>query len=448
MSATNSDTKCPTCTYTCELPSELRKHFKRNSQCKLSNEDIKKYFNDVNKDKYKNEDPALGCPHCFKAFANKSSFAKHIKTSICGKSHNIVIQETGTINGLNGDDNQIILQPISGSNIAVSNINNSNNVINNYITNNLIVPSGFEMLLQSIPVEDIKKYLLLGKDGIDKVFKMTFENQNHNNFFFRNSNKKNISYLSENYTLEICQINEMVSKLQDKYIQLTYGMYAQCISMLQIEEKIQIFELMQEIEKIKPTDINIDNQIRNLFTKSSNENGQEIAKRIQSQITMLNTNADYKAAALEYCNKYLDYVKYIENIHDMEYKSKISLKFIISKLGNPLKNDKLASQVIYNDFLINYYEDTFYYKYWHERINKEKELILTMPDITIQDVRDLNIRITSIKNALSLMSLKYKQLHDKDNIPPTEDTFEATMPLIYSNYEDNHDIANLKDFEF
>ena len=57
------------------------------------------------------------------------------------------------------------------------------------------------MLLKTIPVEDIKNYLLLGKDGIDKVFKMTFENMANNNFYFQNSNKKNISYLIPNDTI-------------------------------------------------------------------------------------------------------------------------------------------------------------------------------------------------------------------------------------------------------
>jgi len=383
----NNDTSCPTCEYTCKLPHQLKKHFIRNSHCKMTNENITKYFIDINKNKHNtdNDSNCNTCLHCWKIFSSKSSLIKHTKTSQCGKAHTTIIQEHNGNNAITGNDN--ILQNINGSNISVNNTsnsnNNSNNVINNYIDNRLIVPSGYEILPKNIPPEDIKKYLLLGKDGVDKVFKMTFENNANANFFFRNSNKKNISYLSQNYTVEICQNNEMIRKLQDKYIQLIYGMYAECVNMLQIQEKVQIFELIQEIHKIKPTDINIDNQIRNLFTKSSNKNGQDIAMRIHTQITMLNTNADYKTAALEYCTKYLDYVKYIENIHDLECKSKISLRFIISKLGNPLENTNLVDDVVYNDFLLNYYENTFYYKYWNNRIQKEKELIFNMPNILL-----------------------------------------------------------------
>jgi hypothetical protein len=385
------------------------------------------------------------CLHCWKTFTRKDALLRHAKTSQCGKAHTTIIQEHTGNNSITGNDN--ILQHINGSNISVNNTSNSNNVINNYnIENNLIVPSGYEMLLKNIPVEDIKKYLLSGKDGVDKVFTMTFENYSNANFFFRNSNKKNISYLSQNYTLNTCQEWEMVCKLQDKYIQLIYGMYAECANMLQIQEKVQIFELIQEMDKIKPTDINIDTQIRNLFNNSSNKNGQDIAKRIHTQITMLNTNADYKHAALEYCNKYLDYVKYIENIHKLECKSKISLRFIISKLGNPLENTNLVDDVVYNDFLLNYYENTFYYKYWTNRIQKEKELIFNMPNITVQDIRELDIRTNSIKHALTLMETTYTQIHDTDNTSINEDTFVAIMPSVYSNYVHNDDVANLNDF--
>jgi len=424
----------------------------------MTNEDINKYFNDILKAK-NTEDDMLACMHCSKVFSRKDALIRHTKTSKCGITHTTILQNHTGNNSITGSENIIIQQPINGSNISVNNVNNSNNVINNNITNNvsnnlsnnLIVPSGFEMLLKTIPIEDIKKYLLLGKDGIDTVFKMTFENNANNNFFFRNSNKKNISYLSQNYTLEICQINEMVTKLQDKYIQLIYGMYAECATMLQIQEKVQIFELIQEMDKIKPTDINIDNQIRNLFTKSSNTNGHNIATRIQSQINMLNTNADYKKTALEYCNKYLDYVQYIQNIYNLECKSKISLRFIISKLGNPLQNNNLNNQTIYNDFLLNYFENTFYYKYWNNRIHKEKELIFNMPNIKVQDIRDLDIRTTSIQHAITLMSHKYTQLYDLqrqgDTTTINEHTFIAIMPSVYSNYQQNDDIANLNDFQ-
>lgn len=448
---TNNDTICPTCNYKCSQPSQLKKHFKNNSHCKMTNEDIDKYFNDILKNK-NTEDDTLECIHCSKAFSRKDALTRHTKTSKCGITHTTILQNHTGNNAITGSDNIIIQQPINGSNISVINNNNSNNVINNnnYITNNLIVPSGFEMLLKTIPVEDIKKYLLLGKDGIDTVFKMTFENNANNNFFFRNSNKKNISYLSQNYTLEICQINEMVQKLQDKYIQLIYGMYAECSNMLDIQEKVQIFELIQEMDKIKPTDINIDNQIRNLFTKSSHTNGQDIATRIQSLINMLNTNADYKKTALEYCNKYLDYVQYIQNIHNLECKSKISLHFIISKLGNPLQNNNLNNTTIYDDFLVNYYENTFYYKYWNTRIQHEKELIFNMPNIKVQDIRDLDIRTTSIQHAITLMSHKYTQLYNSqrqgDSTTINEHTFIAIMPSVYSNYEHDDDIANLNDF--
>lgn len=222
-------------------------------------------------------------------------------------------------------------------NTSVNKINTDNNVINNYnIPTNLIVPSGFEMLLNTIPPEDIKNYLLLGKDGIDKVFAMTFENNANINFFFPNSNKKNISYLSQNYTLDTCQENQMKSKLQDKYIQLIYGMYAKCANILQNQDKTQLFELIHEMNQTKTTSKKINTQILNLFDKLTRQNAKEIAKRIQSQIIMFNTNTEYKTAVIEYCTKYFDYVQYIENIYELDCKPKIPYYAFTSELDNSL----------------------------------------------------------------------------------------------------------------
>ena len=435
----NSDSICPKCNYTCNLPSQLKKHFKNNSKCKMTNEEINKYFNDINKEKNCNESNILTCMNCWKVFSRKDALLRHTTKSKCSKTHYIQTLEN------TGNENQLNQQFINGSNISVINNNNSNNVINNYITNNFIVPTGFEMIPKHLLTEDIKNYLLLGKSGVDKIFKLTFEENSNNNFFFRNSNKNNVSYLTDNYTLEICQTNEIIKILQDKYIQLIYSMYAECANMLQIQEKVKIFDLIQDIEKIKPTDINLDNLIRNLFSKSSNKNGQEIAKRIQTHITTLNTNANYKTIALEYCNKYLDYIKFIDNIRDIECKTKISLRFINSKLGNPLDDINLRNNTIYNYFLLNYFENTYYFKFWKTRIQKETELILHMDNTTVQDIRELNARINSINQAIKLTQHKYniiyKTVKEEDDID--EYTFFAIIPDIYAEYSYDSDISNI-----
>ena len=74
-----------------------------------------------------------------------------------------------------------------------------------------------------------------------------------------------------------------------------------------------------------------------------------------------------------------------------------------------------------------------------------------MPNIKVQDIRDLNIRTLSIQLALTLMAQKYNLLHDDDNNTLNEDTFIAIMPTVYTNYKpsehnDNNDVANLHDF--
>ena len=80
-------------------------------------------------------------------------------------------------------------------------------------------------------------------------------------------------------------------------------------------------------------------------------------------------------------------------------------------------------------------------------IQKEKELIFNMPNITVQDIRELDIRTTSIKHALTLIETTYTQIHDTDNTSINEDTFVAIMPSVYSNYVHNDDVANLNEFE-
>ena len=63
---------------------------------------------------------------------------------------------------------------------------------------------------------------------------------------------------------------------------------------------------------------------------------------------------------------------------------------------------------------------------------------------TVQDIHDLNTRISSIKHAITLMEHKYNLIHNKEL---NEDTFFPVFPEIYSKYSPSYDIANLNDFK-
>ena len=90
---TNSATVCSKCKYTCELPSQLKKHFKNNSHCKMTNEDINEYFINIYKHKYKIEDNIIACSHCCKVFTRKDALVRHNKISKCGKANATTIKE-------------------------------------------------------------------------------------------------------------------------------------------------------------------------------------------------------------------------------------------------------------------------------------------------------------------------------------------------------------------
>ena len=83
----NSDTKCPTCDYTCDLPWKLKQHFTRNSTCKMTSEDIKKYFQDINKEKMEDntQQTKYGCINCSKIFTRKDEMK--VKASNISKSY-------------------------------------------------------------------------------------------------------------------------------------------------------------------------------------------------------------------------------------------------------------------------------------------------------------------------------------------------------------------------
>jgi hypothetical protein len=221
-------------------------------------------------------------------------------------------------------------------------------------------------------------------------------------------------------------------------------MYAACANVLSIHEKIIIYELIDQIEQISPLNIDINNLLKNIITSKTSNNSRTIANKLTEFINTITTNAEYKTIALDYCTKYMDYINFIEQQYDNEFKAKISLRYINEKLGNPMQQPKFNNDFTFNEFNMKYMNETFYYKYWTKRIDDEKELIFNTQQIKVQDVRALDIRRKAIKLAIESMQLQYDKIYSKTI---TQDEFIVIIPDIYKNYNEyNSDIANHNDF--
>jgi hypothetical protein len=71
---------CPTCKYTFEYPSRLKKHFENVIHCKKSELEIKDFFLQIN-----NNIVIIKCDICNKEFSRKDSLNRHIQNLKCHK---------------------------------------------------------------------------------------------------------------------------------------------------------------------------------------------------------------------------------------------------------------------------------------------------------------------------------------------------------------------------
>lgn len=115
ISPKNADKTCPKCNTIFKYPSFLKTHLKESARCKINNDDIVKYFdnvkNKINSNPIQNPNDIdikqTKCNDCGSSFTRNSSINLHNKISKCGKLKKLKLQlinkgiGTLTINELN-----------------------------------------------------------------------------------------------------------------------------------------------------------------------------------------------------------------------------------------------------------------------------------------------------------------------------------------------------------
>ena len=315
---------------------------------------------------------------------------------------------------------QQLNQTIINNNLIINNNNNNNITIIQHIN-----PSGFETLPDSLNEAEMLRLLKLEDKGVIEIVKLVCEQEENKNFYKLNMNKNNISYLNNNYKIDICQDKELKDKLLKQCVILTYRMLISCSSLMTSEQIYRINSNLQNISQKMKEEI-FDNGLKNIIEYELRNNSKLTKDRITKYTKEIISNKDIKDKAINNYNKVLQ-------IQEDTYKNKtpsISLYEINSKLGNPITSQNLDHELTYIDFNTNRYEYTKYSEYWIKRINDEFRYINTHPNKTIGDITYFENRKNDIIENIEKMkqiSSQMRECDENNNLIINKDNFKVEI---------------------
>jgi len=438
--------------------SELKKHLKKLVICNQNIGDIDLYILEQ-KNIQNIEDKK--CMNCNTIYTKKSSLDRHIKNSNC----NTIIQELlrkKQIQELKNEIDKIKLQletaqstqpvhqvqqvqpiqqihqeqPVQQVQV-IHQTNQTNQTINNLTINNNnnitiiqhINPSGFETLPINLSKPEMLRLLNLGDEGVIEIVKLVCEQDENKNFYKLNMNKNNISYLNNNYKIDICQDKELKDKLLKQCVILTYKMLINCSPTMTSEQIYKINSNLQNIsEKMKEEIYN--NGLKNIIEYELRNNSKVTKDKITKYTNQIITNPETKEQAKINYNKVLK-IKQDTNKNKLP---RITLDHINNKLGNPLTLPELEKEFTFNDFDTNRFEYTLYYNYWKKRIVDEAEFINSHPNKTIGDItyfENRKLNINSKLDEMEILNNKMREFDANHNMIITLDNFNVEIALDY-----------------
>ena len=318
--------------------------------------------------------------------------------------------------------------PVQHQTQTINNISNNLTINNNNITIiQHINPAGFETLPKNLDETEMLRLLNLEDKGVIEIVKMVCEQEENKNFYKLNMNKNNISYLNNNYKIDICQDKELKDKLLKQCVILTYRMLINCSSMMTSEQIYRINSNLQNISQKMKEEI-FDNGLKNIIEYELRNNSKETKNKINKYTKELINNQEIKEQALINYNKVLQ-------IKEDTYKNKnpnISLYDINNKLGDPITLKSLDKEFTFNEFNLKRYEYTTYSKYWIKRIRDEFKYINTHPNKTIGDLTCFENRKNEILDNIEKMKNINSQMREYDD--------NLKLIITYDNF--NVEIAN------
>ena len=452
--------------------SELKRHITKSYHCGKNIVDIDLYI--LEKKNLKQKESKT-CTYCNIIYSKKSCLDRHLKNSKCTININelkrqkqiedlkleieklkLQIQNPNYHQPVQQPIQQPVQQPIQESIQQpiiqpVQTINNiSNNLIINNNNNNIIImqhinPAGFETLPENLDETEMLRLLNLEEKGVIEIVKLVCEQEENKNFYKLNMNKNNISYLNNNYKIDICQDKELKDKLLKQCVILTYRMLISCSSLMTSEQIYRINSNLQNISQKMKEEI-CDNGLKNIIEYQLRNNSKLTKDKINKYTKEIIKNQEIKDQAI---NNYKKVLQLKEDI----YKNKnpnISLYDINKILGNPMTYQYLEKDFTFNEFNTKRYEYTVYCKYWVKRIKDEFKYINTHPNKTIGDITCFENRKKEIIEKIDKMKIINSQMREYDennNLIITKDNFIVEIANDYIKENERLKLQNMQNIQ-
>jgi hypothetical protein len=429
-------------------PSYLRKHLINSYHCKKLIVDIDKYIKDIidnNKQIVNNKSKVIEiikCKFCSKNYANNFTLSRHLKTSKCSikteqeerdKQIAILQKQIDDLKNQQTIHQQQSTPPVQ-TNQQINIINHNERIINNNLTINNIVqhiyPLGYEKL-PNISQQEMIRLLELGDEGVIEIVKLVCEQDENKNFYKLNMNKNNISFLSNQYKIDICQETELKQTLLKQCVILTYQMLIACSPILSSEKIYYINSNLQNISKKMKEEI-YDHGLKNIIEYELRNNNKLTKDKIKKYTKEINDNPNIKEQALLNYNNVLQ----LKDTTTKSLSPEITLFNINSKLGDPVSLPEMSFEFTYKDFDTKRFEDTVYFKYWRMRIKNEIKYIKAQNNVSVCDFSNFEERKSDIESKLNLMELQSKQMREYDNNNNrliNKENFKLLIPQVYIN---------------
>ena len=423
-----ADRTCPKCNNIFKYPSFLKTHIKESARCKLTDIEITNFYKTV--DELKTN--IFKCNHCKSSFTRNATLLYHNKNSKCGKSQqhiqanikpkaltateidNISLEEA---KNLLRQQNVANTQPIVTPNITINTSNNNtNNTDNskNLIINNTIIqhimPFRYEDP-RDIAIDDMIRILKSGEKAGLEILKLIYNKIENKNFYKNNIGKNNITYLTDNYDIDVCQEDELKKSLFNRSITLLHHMLYICKDKLRLNDIKDIYANIECISGMVRSEI-YDNGLKNIMENEIRKHNKNSKDKITNYIKHLNCNPEEKQLALEMVND----MKVENNDVNIEFKQAITMGELNNKLGDPSKSEDLDYNKVYEDFSLKKFDDTSYNKYWKNRIRDEKKYIRSSKKANIRDIVELDKREEKIKMVLNKMEEVHKEFVNGDDL--------------------------------
>ena len=181
-----------------------------------------------------------------------------------------------------------------------------------------------------------------------EIVKLVCEQDENKNFYKLNMNKSNISYLSKEYKVNVCQESELKEKLLKQCVVLTYQMLVACSPILTNYEIEYINSNLQNISKKMKEEI-YDNGLRNIIEYELRNNSKLTKERITKYADVIKCEPEVKKKAIDNC---IEVLKTKKNT-DKKLIPYFTMKRLNRRLGDPLEHPDMNEEEAFMDFTLS-----------------------------------------------------------------------------------------------